>query len=246
MLLLALAVGGYIVRTGGSAMHYYYLAAPFTFAVCSTAGLLELAAARLGDGVRMRWFVRVGMIGLTVLVGSWYPAILDRHPVTGAARMEQEPSNLVLTDPAFWRERTEGNWPSIADMEEFAPTLHREGYAEWNLSGVCRLVYNRFDQRSVHRFGLTDGVLARVDTPEHKRGHKPGLKPMAQDIALLQHTSSGIGRGMFREAVEDRRAPRWVVRQIDTIELIERKMYNRHDLIENLGLALTFPPKLKP
>ena len=107
-------------------------------------------------------------------------------------------------------------------------------------------MYAHYDLRSVHSFGLTDGILARVDTPEAKRGHKLGLERLADDIIEIQRSASHIGRGMFRESVEAGRAPVWVRRNLETIELIERKMYNDHDLLENLGLALSFPAKIGP
>lgn len=51
---------------------------------------------------------------------------------------------------------------------------------------------------------------------------------------------------MYRAAVESGRAPAWVVDHLETIELIERKVYNRHDLLENLALAFQFPDKIVP
>ncbi|MFT4540652.1 MAG: hypothetical protein ACI841_000115 [Planctomycetota bacterium] len=50
---------------------------------------------------------------------------------------------------------------------------------------------------------------------------------------------------MFREAIEAGRAHEWVVQNIDTIEIVERKMYNKHDFIENFVLALQFPAKVR-
>jgi hypothetical protein len=49
---------------------------------------------------------------------------------------------------------------------------------------------------------------------------------------------------MYLEAVRAGRAPDWVEDNLDTISLIERKIYNRHDLLENLRLALAFPPRI--
>jgi hypothetical protein len=51
---------------------------------------------------------------------------------------------------------------------------------------------------------------------------------------------------MYRSAVATRRVPAWVANNLETIELIERKVYNRHDLLENLGLAFQFPDKIVP
>ncbi|MFT4540653.1 MAG: arylsulfatase A-like enzyme [Planctomycetota bacterium] len=41
-------------------------------------------------------------------------------------------------------------------------------------------------KRGRHVYGLTNGVLARVDTPESKRGHKSGLRPLAHGTIELQ------------------------------------------------------------
>jgi hypothetical protein len=46
--------------------------------------------------------------------------------------------------------------------------------------------------------------------------------------------------------VDQGRAPSWVVNNLDKIKLIERKIYNRHDLMENLKIALQFPSKIAP
>ena len=49
---------------------------------------------------------------------------------------------------------------------------------------------------------------------------------------------------MYRRAVEDGSAPRWVEENLASIETIERKIYNRHDFAENLRLALAFPDRI--
>ena len=249
MLAMALAVGGYVVRGGGSAMHYYYLAAPFTLVACSLAGLAEAGLKEFaGDfaAVRTRRLAQAAMLALALLGLNLYPAILDRNPLTGAARMARKPSPAVITDPAHFRGdwSTRIEWPAIEDMTAFAPELHATGYRDWFRRPWCHSIYRNFDQRSVHRFGLTDAILARVDTPERKRGHKPGLRQLAWDMVRLQQQAGSVDRGLYRRAVERRIAPPWVVRNLETIELIERKMYNRHDLGENVRLAFQFPPKI--
>lgn len=202
MLLAALSITAYVVRTGGSAMHYYYLAAPLTFTLCALGGLLEAAVATLRrsyPSANTDRLATVSMIGLTLLLLSWYPSNLTEHPILGSARMRSASSPTVITDPAFWRsrERTESvDWPRIADMREFAPALRARGYSQWTTSGWCHVVYKRFDKRSVHAYGLTNGVLARVDLPERQRGHKPGLRELADQIA----GASNAGQSMSAEA----------------------------------------------
>ncbi len=51
---------------------------------------------------------------------------------------------------------------------------------------------------------------------------------------------------MFRRAVEQRRAAPWIASNLESFELIERKVFNDHDFLENLGLAFQFPPRLQP
>ena len=46
---------------------------------------------------------------------------------------------------------------------------------------------------------------------------------------------------MYRRAVAAGTAPKWVEENLAAIEVIERKIYNRHDPLENLRLALAFP-----
>lgn len=253
MLVIAAAITAYVVHSGGSSMHYYYLAAPLTLMLCAFGGLLEAGVAEIRRSAPSPHIARLAsvlMFCLTLLLVSWYPPNLTRHPVTGEARMRKPPSQMVITDPAFWRNRGSwrrealGGWPTIADMREFAPELRTRGYREWIRSGSCSTMYTRFRKRSVHKYGLTDGILARVDVPESMRGHKPRLQRLADDIVELQRSASAIDRGMYRAAVEEGRAPRWVVDNLELIELIERKVYNRHDLLENLQLALQSSPKI--
>ena len=51
---------------------------------------------------------------------------------------------------------------------------------------------------------------------------------------------------MYRQAVENGTAPEWIADNLDTIELIERKTYNTHNLLANLDLAFTFVGKIEP
>lgn len=249
MLAIALGIGLYVVRSGGSAMHYYYLAAPFTLTLCALSGLLETAVAELKRSTDYRYADRLAlsaMVVATLLGLTLYPSKLDQNPAIGPAMMLEEPSQSVITDPAHFRNTplSRDAWPKISDMRAFAPELHSTGYRDWLGIGGCSLIYVRFEFRSVHGYGLTDAILARVDAPEKRRGHKPRLRKLALDVGRLQQQARAIDRGMYREAVERRKAPAWIVRNLKTIELIERKIYNRHDLGENLRLALSFPPKI--
>ncbi|MFQ5767079.1 MAG: hypothetical protein ACE5ID_03740 [Acidobacteriota bacterium] len=247
ILLLAGTVAAYVVRTGGSAMHYYYLAAPFVLVICSLGGLLEAAADRLPawNGPVPRF---AAMMALFLLLGSFYPENLSRHPITRRERMVEKPSPSVLTDPSYFRHLRafqEAAWPAIPDLVETGRILRKEGYRQWSGTGRCAYAYRHPAVRCIQRFGLTDGILARVDTPEQKRGHKRGLKQLSRDIIQLQKEAPVIGRGMARRAVMEGTAPDWMEPNLASIEIIEKKMFNRHDFAENLRLVLTFPPKIQ-
>jgi hypothetical protein len=219
--------------------------------VSAGGGLAERAVARLGRRRRPA-LEPVVMVALSVLFASWHPRALTRHPALLEDLAGQPEPGGDVTDPSFhrfmdilqpeaWAERVR-----IVDLVRFAPELAEGGYLRATTSGWCVHVWANYRSRSVHRFGLTDAVLARVEMPERKRGHKPGLWPMAKGIARLQAQAFEVGRGMYREAVREGRAPEWVARNLETIEVIERKIYNRHDFLENVKLALRFPAKIDP
>ena len=77
-----------------------------------------------------------------------------------------------------------------------------------------------------------------------KPAHKSALIPLSKDIVRIQERAERIGPGMYRRAVEDGSAPRWIEENLASIETIERKIYNRHDFAENLRLALVFPDRI--
>ena len=65
-------------------------------------------------------------------------------------------------------------------------------------------------------------------------------------MVSVHNVSEYVGRGMYRRAVEAGSAPAWVGENLETIEVIERKIYNNHNFGENLVLALTFLRKITP
>ena len=55
-----------------------------------------------------------------------------------------------------------------------------------------------------------------------------------------------VKKEMYRQAAAERRAPQWVLKNMDKIDVIARKQYNQHDFAENLRLAFSFPGKIEP
>jgi hypothetical protein len=102
----------------------------------------------------------------------------------------------------------------------------------------CVRIWQLFTLRVIHDDGLTDPILARTRATPWRPGHYKDTDFLATQLAAIQ-TEYGWGRGVYRRAVEDGGAHPWIARNLESIEQIERKIYNRHDLIENFVLALT-------
>ena len=94
---------------------------------------------------------------------------------------------------------------------------------------------------------MTEPILARVDIKADRPAHKFGLRPLARDLKTIIASFDGTPhKGMYRKAIEQRKAPRWIAENIETIEIIEKKMFNTHNFLENMRLAFSFPPRINP
>ena len=235
---IALAVAAYVARIGGAAVHYWYLSFAFPLFVCAFAGIPELSLARFG--VRSRPVLQAGaMVGVALLVFAAHPRQLSSHPFFDSPKVRVPDG---INDP-HWHRRLQ-LWESsgdvtIAALRAFAPQLAEDGYDGVLVGGWCQDNWEFFRLRVVHSFGLTEAVLARIDALEYRGGHKQ-LEQLAHEIAALQE-GGARGPGMYRAALEAGRAPSWVRPNLDALEVIERKVYNRHAFAENLALALAFP-----
>lgn len=254
MLGLAASVTLYVVKIGGDFRHYRYLAFPFCLAATAGGGLIE----RIPGALKFR--ANRGPLPLETGVGlafaclsfSLYPSMISQHPVLpgGEARIVGDllgrgylvqhfnlKSYLVPeTDrlkqyKAYRASSAEGDEPRVSYMN------------------VNAIMYRRYDYRFIHSLGLTDAVLAHVETeglplPEALRGiprfvaHKWPLVPLAHDLWEIQSAVSP-GPGMYERAAESDQVPAWVKANMDSLRLIEKKIYNDHSLGENLKLALT-------
>ena len=130
---------------------------------------------------------------------------------------------------------------------------------EWRASGgsdplekvrrhkICFKSYTAFDAWAVPSYGLTDAVLARTQVPPERPGHKTELLWLAPDLVeVLRWWGKAPEPGMYRAAVEAGVAPDWIARNLKAFELLERKLYNRHDPVENLLLALQTGVQIEP
>jgi hypothetical protein len=249
MVALAVAVTVYVVRIGGDARHYRFLAFPVCLFLCAAGGVVERLLATLPPAVG-RPVAIAAALAVSALSGLGHPRQLASHPFwlrNDHARVEK------ITDAAIHRQRREldaAAWTTASEVQRQAvpPSLPGgTGAVEVLVDGSCVRAYLNPQARVVHQYGLTDAVLARTVMPADRPAHKRGLEPLARDLARLQEEAgSAAGRGWFRRAAEAGTAPAWMVNNLATLEVVERKIYNRHHPVENLRLALTFPARIIP
>jgi hypothetical protein len=250
MLAMALPILFYVVRIGGDPRHYRYLAFPFCLVLCAGSGVAERLLAPLAARARA---VTVLVLGLALALGtaSLYPRQLSAHPFTREDRhtivekindASRHRYDERMTYPAW------GFAPEKEQKERYAAHLRahpQRPYVETITEHWCVTAYERFDARVVHSLGLTDPILARANVPTTRPAHKPGLKPLAAEMQAIIAAAGDTPRpNMYREAVEAGRAPRWIADNLETIEEVERKMFNQHGLFTNLKLAGTLPGKV--
>jgi hypothetical protein len=98
----------------------------------------------------------------------------------------------------------------------------------------------------IHNLGLTEPFLGRTKMRSDRPAHKYGLRPLAHDILRIRG-QFGFGRGVFDRAIAESQNPqKWIVKNIESLRAIENKVYNQHDFLENLQLALTPVQKIVP
>ena len=249
MVAIALCFLVYVVRIGGDARHFRFMAFPFCLLVCATGGLLEGVLGRLERPWRL---ALTGLAGFAIAAGSAsaHPRQLNRHPLN-AKVVHRKVANI--NDAMHHRQ-----WRVVVGYRDWIGELEPErlraqrdavhGEAYWRRLGVelCAPAYRAMDRAMMVGPGLTNSFLSHIEVPHERPGHKPLLAPYRADLAALYRSGIPVGRGMLREAVERGMAPAWVGENLETLELLEKKTYNRQDFAENLRLALRFPGKIRP
>jgi len=254
MLLTAMPVALYVIKIGGDFAHYRYLAFPFILTVCAFSGIIEnfIHAFHLN---KYKLLAPMTGIVISLVVFSFYPRQLDRHPLFINAQNAKATQVNKIYDVAQGNKRQElypsylewGAMINIDMMQEYKKNHKEFKYEDTIEASGCKLSYVRFNKRIIHKLGLTEPILARTEMEADLAvAHKLGLRPLGDDLINLYRSADNIGRGMYRKAVEKGIAPEWIKKNLETIEIIERKAYNKHDFWENLKLAFTFPKKIKP
>jgi hypothetical protein len=249
-----LLYSAYVVRIGGDFVHYRYLAFPVCALVLSFGGTLDFAISKWSSYPRLVGAL-LGVAGMTFWSLS-YPSQLDRHPLTIAPAPDALHRYGVgwIEDAARHRSRLDlqpSTWKTFP-----ASVRSRAGevpYTKILSHGWCRLAYERLDTYFLHSLGLTEPVLARVSLPwaEPHPGHRWDVSILAIDLERLRSRSpmaEASPNGIMSQrlsAVDDVEWPssvaEWLRRSRPELARIERKIYNQHDFIENLKLALQGP-----
>jgi hypothetical protein len=249
MVVTALSVTLYVVKIGGDPRHFRFLAFPFCLAACAFSGLAE-HFYKTFCSERLARAVPAAGVALALFSLSCYPVQLDRHPLL--FHPEHQTVNKIND---AWLHRISMPllryflWEPAVTKEKLL--AYKQDNPQFKYSGItahyhCLLMYCEFDKRAIHLLGLTDAILARTEMEAERPAHKFGLVPLAKDMVRIYESCDEVGRGMYRKAVEDGNAPEWIEKNLETIEVIEQKIYNRHDFGENLKLAFTFPDKIRP
>jgi len=273
LLASSLAVCAYVAKIGGDPRHYRYLAFPFVVIACSWSGLLEHALARWPEGSR-RNGARLAAAAVAFGTFFLYPAQLSKHPIgRDAAHTKLEEINDAQYH-RLKEDLTYSPWTLAAQIEQLddaqldlvygespllpaGPVDIRDEYARWRASaetpanyplttiGWCATSWRMFTHTFVHWDGLTDPILARTSATSWRAAHKKDLHPLGADLARLR-SEFGSSPDAFRRAVEAGKAPAWVASNLESIERIAAKAFNRHELGPNLALALERIPRIDP
>ncbi|HEX2678905.1 MAG TPA: hypothetical protein VHM19_19775 [Polyangiales bacterium] len=242
MLGIAAVYAAYVVRIGGDMLYHRYASFPVCLGACAGAGVCEAGLLRFAPEPRRKLAALGGCGAIVLLFALSYPPQYQANP--------------------FFFDSKSGHWHGIADAvwHRTKPDLRYSDargaedralladYAKLKpnvaprlslVTGWCRRAYNAYDQHVVHAYGLTDAVLSRVPGVFGRPGHKL-VEDKAYDLARwrradrFRHDAASTTRWL-----KQKRVPRWVKKNADSMKLIDRKIYNRHRFGENLRLALT-------
>ncbi len=264
LLASAALVSAYVAKIGGDPRHYRYLAFPFCVLACASQGLLEHALQVASP--RMRSFAPALGALLALGVFALHPRQLGGHPLSRSvehfkvgeindAQYHRLHYDLDF-DPWVWDAGDETLddidldfiWRDKPQLPQ-GPVPIRGEYRRYRAAGLsardfdvygegwCVRTWKRFSQSLIHKDGLTDPILARAKVPSHRAAHKRGLKEFTADVVTLRQRY-GFKAGAARAWTAAGDAPEWIVRNLETIDAIEAKAFNRHALLENVGLVL--------
>ena len=257
MLAITIPVVIYVIRIGGDARHFRYLVFPFTLAVFAAGGLAEAAAAEYLKSRRILLLATCAALAVAML--SFYPAQLSVHPIklSEASYTHEVRDNIgdaawyrtMTWFPPYWHEPPLDlpyAWVGALDVSEatsrYAADLNDKTVYH---HGWCKTGFLLPANFVVHELGLTSPFLARTKMTWDRPGHKYGLIPYSDSVARIRERY-GFVPGAFDQAAADGMLMPWAEASGEAVRMIERKVFNQHDLAENISIALTSIPQLIP
>lgn len=240
----------YVWRSGGDMLYYRFIAFALPLLLFAAGGWLErwLERRPMFDHPALGIALAFGLLGISL---AGYPRQLKAHPLTFAAEARDTMSKVDGISDASWHRHhpdlrfQEGRREQDRQLRLRYQLARSAGTAQGPLAidGWCVRLFFDFDHYAVHWWGLTQPFLAHADVPTERPGHKYQLVALAKELGPLYRDSKARRVGGVEDAIDTGRAPDWVVRNLEPISVLERRMYNHHDFIENLTLALTpLPP----
>lgn len=252
------SVALYVTGIGGDMMYYRFFAYSFPLFLLSLSGLFPSVARTLPARMRRAAMPALALITVTASVLA-VPPQLDRNPHLGLANLSQKRPVVLdgINDANSHRRHADlrfSPWTLSPVLEQ------REAYASYRatqpdglrerveMQGWCYDAYRDFDARIVHRWGLTDPMLARLRLPWDSPGHRRGLVVYAEQLLVLRREVRVGERpaGMRNMLREGHIVPTWARENLDRMDILEARMANRHRLGENLALAVQFVPGYPP
>jgi len=266
MLVLAFPILIYVVKIGGDPRHFRFLVFPFILIILASGGLIENFIAKFTP-VRKQYTTLFAVV-FGIAVASQYPRQLQQHPIFRSHFGYNHHTFLMINDASGHRFNSRGLTPSWRSFGNNILTYAeaRKRYADKTVSlerdvpwlgtsilqkgekplatpiimeSWCQPAFLYPGLPTIHSLGYTDPILARTLMPVIRPAHKMGLLELASDIVRIRR-QHGFKRGAFDLAVSnDPKTPAWIARNINSIRLIEKKVYNNHDFFENVQIAFT-------
>jgi hypothetical protein len=249
MMSVALVLLGWVVMIGGDMVHFRFMAASVTFILCAIAGVAESAISHWPVPKTLQKILPVALIvcafGLALLS---YPPQLSGHPLS-----DPEETQWHGIESEFWHRRHSQLKPKSERpqldrelLEAYTKTTDVERYhSDVLVHPWCRRAFFDYTKYVVHSFGLTDSILAHTDAPVGRAGHRRLSHPAKQIASVVKWSKLQRRPGVYRQASNHGKTASWISDNLSSIELIERKIYNRHDFGGNLQLAFKRPKTIR-
>lgn len=264
MIVFSLPVAVYVIRIGGDPRHFRYLAFPYILCVLATGGLLERLVMTIPQSNTRYVTLFLILFGFSTIL--CYPRQLQQHPLFRSYAGYTHRHFLLINDAAAHRLNSIGitpSWYSVSSFLAYSKAKERFkidsksnkiadyspiGKPPWRTAtchrsltpliadGWCQTAYLYPVFPVIHSLGLTEPFLARTQMHSNRPAHKLGLKPLAKDLLAIR-CQYGFVQGAFDHAISNGHAPNWIINNIENLRKLEKKVYNKHDFINNIRVV---------